>query len=154
MTARLVLAAALALAAALPAAHAGVIEDLLARPAIQALLGRQDLPTVVQRCTDANYRQRNLVACRQADEATRLARIPPELRTVLANPVTAASIRELCLAAQVTPARDTYLCKELTTADLGFAALAKSADTARQQAEAQEKAAKDQAAMQDRQLGR
>jgi hypothetical protein len=131
-----------------------VIEDLLARPAIQALLGRQDLATVVQRCADAANRQKNLAACQLADEANRLARIPLELRLLLARPAAAASIRELCLAAQVTPARDTYLCKELTTADLEFAALSKSAETARQQAEAQEKAAKDQAAMQDRQLGR
>jgi len=154
MKKQLFLAITLVLIGASQAAYAGVIEDLLARPAIQALLGRPDLATVVQRCTDATYRQKNLGACQQADEANRLARIPPELRTLLASPVAAASIRELCLAAQVTPARNTYLCKELTAGDLGFAAMAKNAEIARQQAEAAEKAAKDQAAIQDRQLDR
>lgn len=152
---RFTLAAALFLAGMLQwPAHAGVIEDLLARPAIQALLGRQDLGTIVQRCTDAVYRQANITSCQLADEANRLARMPLELRLVLARPAAAASIRELCLAAQVTPARDTYLCKELAAADLEFAAMSKRADVARQQAEAQEKAAKEQAAIQDRQLGR
>lgn len=150
MNIRLLLAISMTLAGTLHAAHAGVIEDLLARPAIQALLGRQDLATVVQRCADAIYRPKNQATCQLADEANRLIRIPLELRAVLANPKAAASIRELCLAAQVTPARNTYLCNELTTADLGFAAMAKDADAARQQAEEREKAARDQ----DRQMGR
>jgi len=116
---------ALAFAASINAAQAGVIEDLLASPAIQSLLGRQpELQTILQRCTEARYRQRNTAVCKQADEASRLAKIPPDLRAVLASPAASASIRELCLGAQATPTSSTYLCTELGKADVGFAALA------------------------------
>lgn len=128
----------------MPNAHAGVIEELLARPAIQALLGRNpDLQARVQRCVDPAYRKSNATSCQVAEDAHRLAKIPPELRAVLAVPASATSIRELCLAAQGTPARSSYLCAELAKGDLGFAALAQ-----------QDREAKERAAMQDRQLDR
>lgn len=116
-----------------PIAQASLIEDLLGRPAIQALLGQPDLRALIQRCADASYRQKNLGTCQQVDEANRLAKIPPEVRALLAKPASAASIRELCLAVQVLPARNTYLCKELANADLDFAAMAKKAEMSRQQ---------------------
>lgn len=120
-------------------ARAGLIEDLLARPAIQSLLGQPDLKALMQRCSDASYRQKNAAICQQVEAANRLARIPPEVRSLLASPASAASIRELCLAVQVTSARNSYLCKELTIADLDFAALARNADTARQQQQVQDR---------------
>ena len=46
--------------------------------------------------------------------------MPPELRSLLSNPVTAKSIRDLCQAVQVAPTRNTYLCAELGKADAGF----------------------------------
>ena len=107
-----------------PLANAGVLEDLLAIPAIQSLLGRTpDLQATVQRCTDARYRQRNATACQQADQAARLAKVPPELRAVLAVPASSASLRELCLMAQGTVVRGTYLCAELGKADTSFKTL-------------------------------
>ncbi len=139
----------------LPVAQAGILEDLLARPAIQALLGRQsDIQGMLQKCVDSAYRKRNEASCQQVEDANRLAKVPPELRAVLAVPASAASIRELCLAAQVTPARNSYLCAELTKGDLGFAALVQSADKARALAAEEARQAKEQAAMKDRQLDR
>ena len=115
---------AAAFAATLNFAHAGVIEDLLAIPAIQSLLGRQpELAALANRCIDANYRQRNQATCKQAEEAVRLAKIPPEVRAVLARPAAAASLRELCLGVQATPLAATYLCSELGKAEVGFTAL-------------------------------
>lgn len=142
------LLSAAVLASALGVAHAGIIEDLLAKPAIQALLGRQpEIQSVVQKCTEPKHRQRNLASCQQADDASRLAKMPPELRAVMASPAASASIRELCLGVQTTTARNSYLCTELAKADLGFAALIKD----RKEADA----AKDQEnMMQERQLGR
>ena len=107
-----------------PWAHAGIIEDLLASPTIQSLLGRQpELQAAIQKCADARFRQRNASLCQQAEEAARLARVPPELRAVLASPSSAASIRELCLAVQTGPVQNSYLCAELVKADASFKAL-------------------------------
>ncbi len=106
-------------------AQAGIIEDLLATPAVQSLLGRlPELQAVVQRCNDVRYKQRNPKICLQAEEVSRLARMPPELRVVLSNPTTAASLRELCLAVQASAARNSYLCAELSKADIGLMTLA------------------------------
>ena len=124
----------LALALAWPMANAGLIEDLLAIPAIQSLLGRQpELQAVVQKCVDVRYKQRNPTVCQQAEEANRLAKMPPELRAVLANPTTAKSLRELCLAVQAGALNNSYLCAELYKAESGFKA---QADQQRQAAEA------------------
>lgn len=114
-----VLAALLGLSGA--CAQAGVIEDLLAIPAIQSMLGRApELQSIVQRCSDPVYRQRNATYCQQAADASRLATLPVELRALLAHPQSAASIRELCLIAQGTIAQNSYLCAELTRADGTF----------------------------------
>lgn len=108
-----------------PVAQAGILEDLLAIPAIQSLLGRQpDLQATVKRCADARFRQANATACQQAEQAERLARMPPELRAVLAVPASAGSIRELCLAAQGGPKQNSHLCAELSKADSSFQSLA------------------------------
>ena len=113
----------LTLISQMPLGQAGIIEDLLAVPAIQALLGRQlEIQPLVQRCGDARFKQRNVKLCQQAEEASRLAKMPIELRAVMSNPTTAASMRELCLAVQAAPARNSYLCAELAKADVGFRA--------------------------------
>ena len=107
-----------------PSAPAGVLEDLLAIPAIQSLLGRApELQATVQRCADTRYRQRNATVCLQAEQAARLARVPPELRAVLAVPTASASLRDLCLTAQGTKIQETYLCVELGKADTTFKTL-------------------------------
>ncbi len=111
----------LAVLSATPFAQAGIIEDLLAIPAIQSLLGKlPELQSVVLRCNDVRYKQREAKLCQQADEASRLARMPAELRFVMSNPTSAASMRELCLAVQPTAARNSYLCVELVKADVAF----------------------------------
>lgn len=107
-----------------PAAQAGIIEDLLALPAIQSLLGRiPELEPLVKRCDDAGFKQRNLELCQQAVQAAQLARMPPELRAVMATPVAAASLRELCIGAIGTRAYDGYLCTQLSRFDESFKAL-------------------------------
>ena len=111
----------IAVLSAAPVAQAGVIEDLLAIPAIQSLLGKlPELQSAVVRCNDARYKQREAKLCQQAEEANRLARMPAELRFVMSNPTAAASMRELCLAVQSTPVRNSYLCVELARADVAF----------------------------------
>lgn len=102
-------------------AQAGILEDLLAVPAIQALLGRlPELAPLVTRCENIAYKQRNLTLCQQAAQAAQLAKMPPELRAVMATPPAAASLRELCLAAIGRPAYDGYLCSELYKFDETF----------------------------------
>ncbi|MEO6624514.1 MAG: hypothetical protein ABIN37_06755 [Burkholderiaceae bacterium] len=124
MTIRVLPALGLALFLSIPAAQAGILEDLLAVPAIQSLLGRvPELQATVQRCTDARYKQRNAGTCLQAENAARLARVPAELRAVLSVPASAASLRDLCLAVQQTKMQETYLCTELGKADTGFKTL-------------------------------
>ena len=113
----------LAFAVAAPAAQAGIIEDLLAKPAVQALLGRQpDVQNTLKNCADARYQQRNARLCQEAAEAARLASVPADLRAVLATPSGSASIRQLCLVAQGTTAQESYLCAELARADPPFKA--------------------------------
>ncbi len=102
-------------------AQAGILEDLLALPAIQSLLGRlPELPVITRNCADPAFKQRNLTLCQQAEQAAQLAKMPPELRAVMATPPAAASLRELCLAAIGTPAYDGYLCSELYKFDETF----------------------------------
>lgn len=122
--------AAIALTGALctPLAHANFLEDLLARPAIQRLLGRQaELQITVKNCTDPTFRQRNLAACEQAEQAARLAAMPPELRAVMSVPASSASLRELCIIAQGTPQKNSHLCAELFKVETGFKAMAEEA---------------------------
>ena len=111
-----------------PAAHAGFLEDLLARPAIQTLLGRQpELQVTLKNCGNAAFKQRNLAGCTQAEQAAKLAAMPVELRAVMSGKASSASLRELCLVAQPTPAKDSYLCAELFKADSAFKAEAEQA---------------------------
>ncbi len=118
---RMAMLMAAALMTAQPAAQAGVIEDLLAIPAIQSLLGRlPELDPLVKRCEDVAYRQRNPTLCQQATQAYQLAKMPPELRAVMSTPPAAASLRALCLAAVGTPAYNGYLCTELYRFDGTF----------------------------------
>ena len=118
---RMSLLLAAVMLAAQPSAHAGLIEDLLALPAIQSLLGKvAELEPLVKRCEDLAYKQRNLQACQQAIQAAQLAKMPPELRAVMSTPPAAASLRDLCLAAVGKPAYDSYLCKELYKFDETF----------------------------------
>lgn len=106
-----------------PAAQAGVIEDLLAIPAIQSLLGRMpELNPLVMRCQDVAYQQRNATVCQQATQAYQLAQMPSELRAVMSTPPAAASLRALCLGAIGTPAYNGYLCSELSRFDATFQA--------------------------------
>ncbi len=101
--------------------QAGIIEDLLARPGIQAMLARQsDVRSILARCADPYYQQRNAGACRQADEARRLASMPSELRMVMSRPQSAAALRELCLAVQGAPLQNSFLCAELYRAEWDF----------------------------------
>ena len=124
MSNRILQALGLALILSIPVAQAGILEDLLASPAIQSLLNRvPELQATVQRCADAKYRQRNAAACVQAENAARLAKVPAEVRAVLSVPASAASLRDLCLAVQQTKVQETYLCAELGKADTGFKTL-------------------------------
>ena len=106
-----------------PAAAAGKLEELLAIPAIQALLNKQvDLVTYLGRCKDAVYAQKNAEPCQQAIQAQNLARLSPELRSILTKPALAASIRELCGVAYGTPKQNSVLCNELFVADPSYEA--------------------------------
>lgn len=114
----LTLAFASMLVIAHPVAQAGLIEDLLAVPAIQSLLGRlPELNPLVKQCEDISYKQRNPALCQQAEQAAKLAKMPPELRAVMATPQAAASLRQLCIAAIGKPAYNSYLCTELVKVD-------------------------------------
>ncbi len=116
---KLALSACFLLAGAI--AQAGVIEDLLALPAIQSLLGRiPELPNLVRNCGDAGYKQRNLAFCQQAEQAALLAKMPAELRAVMARKESAISLRELCVAAIGNLPRESYLCAELYKFDTDF----------------------------------
>lgn len=117
------MAALLGLGLVNSSAAAGKLEELLAIPAIQALLNKQvDLVTSLGRCTDAAYAQKNAVACQQAIQAQNLARLSPELRSILTKPALAASIRELCGVAYGTPKQNSVLCNELFVADPSYEA--------------------------------
>ena len=102
-------------------AQAGIIEDLLAVPAIQSLLGRlPELPNLIRNCEDAGYKQRNLAFCQQAEQAALLAKMPIELRAVMARKDSANSLRELCVAAIGKLPKESYLCAELNKYDSDF----------------------------------
>ena len=99
MSNRILQALGLALILSIPVAQAGILEDLLASPAIQSLLVRvPELQATMQRCADAKYRQRNAAACVQAENAARLAKVPLEMRALLSVPASDAALRDLYLA--------------------------------------------------------
>ncbi len=110
---------------AMPPAHAGILEEMLAIPAIQGLLGRlPELPVLTRNCEDPAFKQRNVTFCQQVEGTARLANMPHELRQLMAQPKAAASLRELCLAANGGPTQNSYLCAELYKADTNFGSLA------------------------------
>ena len=114
---------ALLLAVTGPARAGGKLEELLAIPAVQALLNKQvDLTNSLGLCKDNAYAKKNAVACQHAQDAQNLARLSPELRSILTKPILAGSIRDLCSAAYGTPKQNTVLCAELYVADPGFEA--------------------------------
>ena len=113
------------IAMACGASQANIIEELLARPAIQALLAKQgDVRSILLRCSEPKYQQRNAVACKQAEDAKALAAMPIELRMLMSKPEMAGSMRELCLSAQMGALRNSYLCAELYKAEAGFRQIA------------------------------
>lgn len=121
---RLLLTMLLSAGCAFQPAQAGILEELLAVPAIQSLLGRlPELPVITRNCADPAFKQRNASFCQQAEDAARLANMPAELRLLMAQPRAAASLRELCLAVVGQPAQSSYLCAELIRAEAGFNSL-------------------------------
>ncbi len=151
MLIRLAATLSLALTLATPVAQAGIIEDLLAKPAIQAWLGRlPDVQNILKSCAEARYQQRNAKLCQEAAETARVASIPADLRAVLATPNGSASIRQLCLAAQGTAVQASYLCAELAKADATFNTLVEQQRAQQAQAAAQAAA---QAVQQQRAIG-
>jgi hypothetical protein len=112
-------------------AHADLIERILANPKIQALIGKPaELTNALKLCDDVRYRNANAVACAEAQQAAMANRLPFEMRTVMSNAKSAQSLRDLCVAAQTTAQRDSYLCAELSKADVAFGATLQNARNA------------------------
>jgi hypothetical protein len=114
---------ALSLLLAFSSAHsAGLIEQILANPRVQALMGTPaNVTNLLGVCKNDAYRNNNPQACADAVNADTVLRLPFEMRTVMSNPTSAQSLRDLCLAAQSTAQRDSYLCTQLASADKNFA---------------------------------
>lgn len=122
------------LSASLPA-NAGILEQILANPRINALLGKPaDVLSALSTCKTESYRIANAQLCADAQNAETMLKIPMEMRTVMANPKSAQSLRDLCTVAQGGSNRDTYLCVELLKADSTFA-LTLAAERARSAAQ-------------------
>ncbi len=105
-------------------AHAQVnlIELILANPKVQALLGKPtELTNALRLCDTPRYKAANAQVCTEANQAAMVNRLPFEMRTVMSNSKSAQSLRDLCLSAQATPQRESYLCNELARADSSFA---------------------------------
>lgn len=98
-------------------AQAGLLDDLLKNPAIQALMNRGDLSTLVNACKDANYRRSNQSQCVHVENVLVINKLPVEMRAVMSNQQAANSLRELCSQAQNTPRATSYLCNELRKAE-------------------------------------
>jgi hypothetical protein len=99
-----------------------ILERILSNPKIQALLGRPtELITTVKLCEDTRYRSSNQQQCTEVQQAALVNRLPFEMRTVMSNPKSAQSLRDICIAVQFTAARDSYLCSELAKSDKEFA---------------------------------
>jgi hypothetical protein len=106
---------------AFQSAQAGILEDLLAVPAIQSLLGRSsELPAIARKCENIHFRLGNATLCQQARQAELLANMPTQLRTLMSHPRSAQSLRELCVGAIGTPTQGSYLCAELAKGDSVF----------------------------------
>lgn len=117
-------ALALSLLLAFSSAHsAGLIEQILANPRVQALIGAPaNITNLLGVCKNDAYRANNPQSCADAANADTVLRLPFEMRTVMSNPTSAQSLRDLCLAAQNTAQRDSYLCAELAKTDSTFGA--------------------------------
>jgi hypothetical protein len=106
----------------MPTAQAqSVLEKILANPKVQALIGKPtEVVNILGLCKNANYQRANAQACQDAANAEMALKLPFEMRTVMSNQRSAQSMRDLCIAAQATPQRDSYLCAELAKADGAF----------------------------------
>jgi hypothetical protein len=107
---------------AVHSAHAqSILERILSNPKIQALIGKPaDITSMLNLCKNANYQRANQQVCQEAAQAEMALKLPFEMRTVMSNQTSAQSLRDLCLAAQTTTQRDSYLCAELAKADSSF----------------------------------
>ncbi len=116
--------AALVCAISLSQVHAaGVLEQILANPQVQALIGTPATVTnTLNLCNNPTYRAANAQACANATNADMVLKLPFEMRTVMSNPNSAQSLRDLCVVAQGSVQRDSYLCAQLAKADTSFAA--------------------------------
>jgi hypothetical protein len=108
---------------AVSSAHsAGVLEQILANPRVQAMLGKPtEVVSALNLCKNDSYRASNQQACADAVHTDNVLKLPIEMRTVMSYPQSAQSLRDLCLAAQTTAQRGSYLCVELLKADSTFA---------------------------------
>ena len=109
----------------LPQAHAGLLDELLKNPNIQGLVNRPDLPTLIAACRDATFRQANAANCTNVETAAVLNKLPLEMRAVMNNPQTAASLRDICAAVAPLPQTNSYLCVQLRNAETAVGVLAK-----------------------------
>jgi hypothetical protein len=104
------------------AQSAGLLEQILANPQVQALMGAPaNITNLLGVCKNDAYRANNAQACTNAVNADTVMKLPFEMRTVMSSPTSAQSLRDLCLAAQSTAQRDSYLCTQLAKADSSFA---------------------------------
>lgn len=102
---------------------AGVLEQILANPRVQALLSKPlEVTNALNLCANEAFKSANVQTCAEAANAQIVLRLPFEMRTVMSNANSAQSLRDLCLAAQSTPQGNSYLCAELVKADSTFAA--------------------------------
>jgi pantoate kinase len=98
-----------------------ILERILNNPNVQALLGKPaEVANLLGLCKNANYQRANPQICQDAGQAEMALKLPFEMRTVMGNQRSAQSLRDLCLAAQSTQQRDSYLCLELAKADISF----------------------------------
>jgi hypothetical protein len=109
---------------AFSSAHsAGLIEQILANPRVQALMGAPaNVTNLMGLCKNDAYNRANAQVCADAVNADMVLKLPFEMRTVMSNAKSAQSLRDLCISAQGSAHRDSYLCIELARADGGFAA--------------------------------
>ncbi len=119
--------ALLSLFCVLPHAHAGLLDELLKNPNIQGLVNRPDLGTLVAACRDATYRQANAANCTNVETAAVLNKLPVEMRVLMNNPQSAASLRDICAAVAPLPQTNSYLCVELRKAESAVGILARPA---------------------------
>ncbi len=106
------------LALTLPA-QAGILESILANKTVQQLMimRPQDVNQENALCTsNPQVRQANAARCDAVANAVRMQSVPLELRTVMANPTSAAALRELCVSSPAL-AQTNYLCLELGKGD-------------------------------------